>query len=79
MDDADSKKPKPLTPRQRLKNITDALAEDALQDDAPPTKQERVAVERMRAKIAKMVEEGKSEERQKRAKKKGSPGSGYVM
>lgn len=70
MDDADSKKTKPLTPRQQLKNVMDALAEDALADDTPLTKDERVAAERMRARLAKIVEEGKSERPHKRAVKR---------
>ena len=70
MDDADSKTTKPLTPRQQLKNVMDALAEDALADDTPLTKEERVAAERMRARLAKIVEEGKSERPHKRAVKR---------
>jgi hypothetical protein len=79
MDDADPKKRKPLTPRQRWKNLTDALAEDALLDDAPPSKQESESIERVRSKLSKMVEKSQSEEWKKRTKKKRSPGSGYVM
>ena len=77
--DADPKKPKPLTPRERAKNVFDALAEDALTDDAPLTERERVQAGRVREKLKKSLEENESKGEQERAKKKGSPGSGYVM
>jgi crotonobetainyl-CoA:carnitine CoA-transferase CaiB-like acyl-CoA transferase len=78
-DDADPKKPKRLSAREKWKNLCDALAEDALRDDEPPSNQERESIERARAKLSKMVEKSQSEDWKKRAKKKKPPGSGYVM
>jgi hypothetical protein len=87
MDDAKPKKRKPLTPRQQLKNVMDALAEDAPTDKKPLTKRERLEAEKMREKLIKMAEDQEAEmDREaakpgwgKRVKKKAPPGSGYVM
>jgi hypothetical protein len=87
MDDANPKKPKPLSPRQQLKNVTDALAEDALADKTPLTKRARLQAQRLREKIIKQAEDHEAKldweaggpEWKKRAKKKAPPDSGYVM
>ncbi len=87
MDDDNPKKRKPLTPRQQLTNVIDAVAEDALTDKKPLTKRERLAVERLREKLTKRAEdhdakldwEAGGSEWEKRAKKKPPPDSGYLM
>jgi hypothetical protein len=90
MDDANPKKRKPLTSRQQLRNILDALAEDVLTDKPSkktPPKRERMETEELRAKLIKRAEEYGAEldrkaaepEWGKRAKKKAPPGSGHVM
>jgi hypothetical protein len=79
---------KPLTPLEQLRNLCDGLAEDALVDDKPLTKQERQEADELRARLIKFAEDHvarlEREEAQpawekRAAKKKGPPGSGYVM
>lgn len=79
---------KTLTPLEQLRNLCNALAEDALVDKKPLTKREREEAERLRTKLIKFAddyearlekEEAKPEWAKKAAKKKGPPGSGYVM
>jgi predicted phage gp36 major capsid-like protein len=79
---------KPLTPQEQLKNLCDGLAEDALADDKPLTKEERKEAAELRSRLIKFAEDHWARlEREKTqpawekraAKKKGPPGSGYVM
>jgi hypothetical protein len=79
---------KPLTPLEQLRNLCNALSEDALVDNKPLTNQERAEAEQLRTKLVQFVENYEarlySEDPEKRwakkaAKKNGSPGSGYVM
>lgn len=77
-DDADSKKPKPLTPRQRWKNITDALAEDALNDTEPLTAAERAQAERVKKKLLETARVEAPEWEQKEAKRKATAKPKYI-
>jgi hypothetical protein len=78
----------PLTPLEQLRNLCDALAEDALVDNKPLTKREREEAEQLRTKLIKFVDdyEARMENEtaepgwgKRTAKKKGPPGSGHVM
>lgn len=88
MDDAKPKKRKPLTPRQQLKKLSDAMAEEeALTEKKPLSKRERLEAERLKAELIKKAEDYDSElDRQaaepgwsKGARKKGTSGPGRVM
>ncbi len=46
MDDAKLKKRKPVTPRERLKNLSDALSEDTSEDSTPLTNEEKAESKR---------------------------------
>lgn len=87
MDDADPKKRKPLTPRQQLKKVLDAVADESLEDKKPLTKRERLLAQRTKEKLIKMAEDYDAElDRQaaepgwsKRTKKTEPPDSGHLM
>jgi hypothetical protein len=79
---------KPVTPLKQLRNLCDALCEDALVDNKPLTKREREEAERLRTKLVKFVEEYEARvDREavepgwakRAARKKGPPAPGHVM
>ena len=55
-DSPDDNSRKPLTARQRWKNLWDALAEDALTDMTPPTKEELAKAARMKQSLLERAE-----------------------
>jgi len=59
MDDANPKKRKPLTPRQRFKNLMDGLAEDALNDTSPLTPEEVAEAELVKTELLEKAEAGR--------------------
>ncbi len=71
-----AKNRKNLTPRERLKNLTDASAEDALRDASPLTKEEEAEAERVKKKLLEKVEAETWQE--KEAKRKRSPKKKYL-
>ncbi|HZQ55302.1 MAG TPA: hypothetical protein VFB14_24095 [Bryobacteraceae bacterium] len=48
---------KPLTPSEQWRNICDALAEDALHDTTPLTKEEQERAARMKERLLKVIDE----------------------
>jgi len=79
---------KPLSPLEQLRNLCNALTEDALVDSKPLTKGEREEAEKLRTKLIQFVEDyearldregAETMWKKKVGKKKAPPGSGYVM
>ena len=76
------------SPLEQLRNLCDALSEDALVDKKPLTKGEREEAERLRTQLVKFVEDyearldreaGEPLWAKRAARKKGPAGSGHIM
>lgn len=78
MDDPNSKKPKPPSARKQWKNITDALAEDAINDITPLTAAERVEADRVRRNLLEKAEAEVEKWGQKESKRKAKAKPKYL-
>jgi hypothetical protein len=73
-----AKNRKPLTPREQLKNLTDAMAEDSLTDRTPLTERETAEAERMKKNVLEKVEARRSDWQDEEGKRKAGRKTNYI-